>query len=79
MPTIAQSSNFDRSQLGPRVQPSSSAPAPGPSSVVPSNNTLRSPFMHCSMPVLASTYDSLARQFYGNDRIPITRILPVVE
>lgn len=77
MPTIAQSSKYDPAQLGDPVQPS--GPAPGVSTVVPDENTLRSAFMHCSMPVMASTYDSLARQFYGNSRIPVTRILPVVQ
>lgn len=35
----------------------------------------RSPFMHASMPLMASTNDNL-RQFYSNDNLPQQRILP---
>ncbi len=77
MPTIAQSSTNNSARGS--VQTTDPAPVSTAhvSSVVADENTLRSSFMHCSMPVIASTYDSLTRQFYGNPRIPTTRILPI--
>lgn len=36
----------------------------------------RSPFMHASMPLMASTADAFARQFYSQGNLPQTRILP---
>lgn len=76
MPTIRQSANFDRSQLTPApiAQPMN---APGPNSIVPDTSLTMSPFMHAAMPVSASTFDSLTRQFYRSSSIPTSRILPV--
>jgi hypothetical protein len=78
MPTIAQSATTNSArgsvQSTDTAMPVSTAHVSG---VVQDENTMRSSFMHCAMPVLASTYDSLTRQFYGNPRVPTTRILPI--
>jgi len=36
----------------------------------------RSPFMRASMPLMASTGDAFARQFYAQNGLPQQRILP---
>jgi hypothetical protein len=36
----------------------------------------RSPFMHASMPLMASTGDAFQRQFYSPSNLPQQRILP---
>jgi hypothetical protein len=54
----------------PIASPVKSAPPTLPN--VPS----RSPFMHASMPLVASTLDSFTRQFYNGSTVPQTRILP---
>jgi hypothetical protein len=36
----------------------------------------RSPFMHASMPLIASTGDAFVRQFYTNANLPQQRIFP---
>jgi hypothetical protein len=38
--------------------------------------TARSPYMQASMPLMASTGDAFARQFYGKTGLPSQRILP---
>jgi len=38
--------------------------------------TERSPFMRASMPLMASTGDAFARQFYVKNGLPQQRILP---
>lgn len=37
----------------------------------------KSAYMISSMPAMASAGDALQRQFYGNDRVPTRRILPL--
>lgn len=37
----------------------------------------RSPYMQASMPLMASTGDAFARQFYAQNGLPSQRILPV--
>jgi hypothetical protein len=78
MPTIAQSANISRRGLTPAGAPGAQPIMTKPiaNTIVPQASTQMSPFMHCSMPVIAATYDSLSRQFYGNPRVPVTRILP---
>ena len=49
------------------VQPSAQPTEPKPA---------RSPFMRASMPLIASTSDALAKQFYSPTGIPQNRILP---
>lgn len=72
MPTIAQSA------MMPAGEPATPKPAPqGATTLVPSPAASMSAFFHCSMPVMASTFDSLTRQYYGRNRAPQTRILPV--
>jgi len=41
----------------------------------PPDNQTRSPYMHASMPLMASTNDALA-QYYSQDNMPQQRILP---
>ena len=41
------------------------------------NPLVRSPLMHASMPLMASTADAFVRQFYSPANIPQQRILPV--
>ena len=55
----------------------------GPSGEPPRGNippqpdpTARSPFMSAAMPLMASTGDAFARQFYANNGLPQQRILP---
>lgn len=38
--------------------------------------TARSPYMRASMPLMASTGDAFARQFYAQNGLPSQRILP---
>jgi hypothetical protein len=38
--------------------------------------TDRSPYMQASMPLMASTGDAFARQFYAKNGLPQQRILP---
>lgn len=38
--------------------------------------TERSPYMRASMPLMASTGDAFARQFYAKNGLPQQRILP---
>lgn len=73
MPTIKQSASASRAGLTPA---DAMMPQPAATTIVPSSWSQMSPFMHCAMPTVASTYDSLSRQFYGNTRVPNTRILP---
>jgi hypothetical protein len=47
-------------------------PAPG----VELDPTARSSFMQASMPLMASTGDAFARQFYTQNGLPQQRILP---
>jgi hypothetical protein len=71
MPSIQDSANIDRSRLSPAAPATS-----GPTSIVAEAALGMSAFMHCPMPLMASTYDSLTRQYYGS-RVPQTRLLPV--
>lgn len=72
MPSVQDSANIDTSRLSPVTNTTT----PGPTSVIPEASASMSAFMHCAMPLMASTYDSLSRQFYGS-RVPQTRLLPV--
>lgn len=74
MPSLRQSAKFDRSKLTDAPEPIA---AQGPTSITPDVTAGLSPLMHCSMPLMASTFDSLTRQFYNNSRLPQNRILPV--
>lgn len=40
------------------------------------SNLARSPFMHASMPLMATTADAFVRQFYSPSNLPQQRILP---
>jgi len=42
----------------------------------PPDPTARSPYMLSSMPLMASTGDAFARQFYGHGNTPSQRIMP---
>lgn len=53
--------------------------APGPQNATPPaqpDPTARNPFMRASMPLMASTGDAFARQFYAQNGLPSQRILP---
>lgn len=73
MPTLKESANIDTNQL--RRVPTPTAPV-GVNTVLPTPDEQMSQFMHASLPVLATTYDSLTRQYYGR-RVPHIRVLPV--
>ena len=59
--------------------PTPSTPAGGgdrPAAPTPPDLTERSPYMRASMPLMASTGDAFARQFYAQNGLPQQRILP---
>lgn len=72
MPRIRQSASVDL-QGYTQVQSQPAAVGIASSTL---NAITRSPFMHASMPLMASTSDSFTRQFYGQQSIPQQRILP---
>lgn len=60
-------------------QPSQLAPAgdtPKHNAPTEPDPTERSPYMRASMPLMASTGDAFARQFYSKTGLPSQRILP---
>lgn len=74
MPSIKASSRPNLRGWQPAQNPSTGTaqaaipPEPDP--------TARSPYMRASMPLMASTGDAFARQFYANNGLPSQRILP---
>ena len=75
MPSIKASARpnlrgWQPAQNPPAGEPQKPVPPPAP------NPLSRSPFMHASMPLMASTGDAFARQFYSSQNIPQQRILP---
>jgi hypothetical protein len=54
----------------PVAEPGKYNPPPEP------DPTERSPYMRASMPLMASTGDAFARQFYAKNGLPQQRILP---
>jgi hypothetical protein len=75
MPSVKQSARVDLQGW----QPAQAAPQRGgeiPSAPTPPDPTARSPYMLTSMPLMASTGDAFARQFYGSGNNPSQRILP---
>jgi hypothetical protein len=74
MPSIRASAKVNTQGWEPAPQAADTAPntataqAPDP--------TARSPFMLAAMPLMASTGDAFARQFYGGANLPQQRILP---
>ena len=54
------------------------APSPSPPPMLPEALT-RSPFMHASMPLMASTADAFARQFYSPAKLPQQRMMPTAK
>jgi hypothetical protein len=75
MPSIRSSS---RPSLG-GWQPTQNLPARTPQNTTPPaqpDPTARSPYMQASMPLMASTGDAFARQFYAKNGLPQQRILP---
>ena len=74
MPSIRQSARpntkgWEQSQT-PSVDAKKTSPPPEP------NPLQRSAFMSASMPLMASTGDAFARQFYTPNGLPQQRILP---
>jgi hypothetical protein len=60
-------------------EPAQNASAEGGKKATPPpepDPTARSPFMRASMPLMASTGDAFARQFYAQNGLPSYRILP---
>jgi hypothetical protein len=74
MATLKQSSNVN--MAGWQPAPVKQQPVAAQSPPTDTRNT-RSPRMLASMPLMASTSDSLTRQFYGGQNLPTYRILPV--
>jgi hypothetical protein len=75
MASLKDAMQFDRSQLRPEPE-SAVKDVAGPQAIMPDVNIQMSPFMHCAMPLVASTYDSLQKQYYGS-RVPQIRLLPI--
>lgn len=75
MPSAQASSYMDRSRITPASTPTP-AVTPGPNSPVADVSQQMSPFFHAALPSRAATYDSLSRQYYRNDAVPTTRLLP---
>jgi hypothetical protein len=72
MPSVRQSAR-------PNLQdwkPAPATPPPADKTVPFTDPTARSPYMIASMPLMASTGDAFARQFYGAGNVPSQRILP---
>jgi len=74
MPSIRASA---RPNMQGWKQAESLSPGGEKSTPPPPQDTLsRSPFMTASMPLMASTGDAFARQFYTQNGLPQQRILP---
>jgi hypothetical protein len=72
MPSIRQSAQVNLKDWQPAPQtPPQERPTPAPI-----DPQARSPYMLSSMPLMASTGDAFARQFYGHSNLPSQRILP---
>jgi hypothetical protein len=74
MPSFKASSRPNTSDWRPVQNPPAAAQKP---SAAPQQDPLaRSPYMQASMPLMASTGDAFARQFYVPNGLPSQRILP---
>jgi hypothetical protein len=76
MPSIAKSQRVTLDNYKPApapAQPAQIRPAPPPDD----DPNGRSPYMLVSMPLMASTGDAFARQFYGGSNIPTIRTMPL--
>lgn len=68
----------NRASMNPNMdgwQRVDTTPAPAPADTQ-ANPLQRSALMHASMPLMASTADAFARQFYGAGNLPQYRTLP---
>ena len=74
MPSIRSSAR--PSVRGWQQSQTASAAAPNPTPAAAPDPLQRSPFMSASMPLMASTGDAFARQFYTDSGLPQQRILP---
>jgi hypothetical protein len=72
MPSIKQSANPSLRDWKPAPQ----TPPQERQTPAPVDPTARSPYMLSSMPLMASTGDAFARQFYSTTNLPSQRILP---
>jgi hypothetical protein len=74
MPSIRASARVDLKGW----QPAQNVPAGDGMKAIPPepDPTARSPYMRASMPLMASTGDAFARQFYTQNGLPQQRILP---
>jgi hypothetical protein len=73
--TVRQRQRINRDRLEP-VTNDTAPTALISAAVAPSGAQALSPFMMCSMPPLAATFDQFSRQFYGRSVFPQQRILP---
>lgn len=74
MPSLKSSVKVNMNGWEPRIEnPSDEGDSPDPGTT-PDPET-RNPFMHASMPLMASTNDSLS-QYYSKANTPQQRILP---
>jgi hypothetical protein len=77
MTTINKSASVNMAGWRPVATPVAAKPTTTPSSPPTDPRTLRDPKMLASMPLMATSSDSLTRQFYGGANVPTFRILPV--
>lgn len=73
MGRIADHQKVDRSRL---QAADNAVQRPIPHPVAPPGPLAPSPFMQCSLPNLAASYDQYVRQFYGRSSLPTARLLP---
>jgi hypothetical protein len=73
MPTMRQSRNVDIGNTVPLPPQPAGNRTPPPVE----DREMRRPNMEASMPLMASTGDAFARQFYGAGTNPSYRILPI--
>lgn len=75
MPSVKQSARVNLNDWTP-VQNDTKKGGDTPAAPTPPDPQARSAYMLASMPLMASTGDAFARQFYGAGSTPQQRILP---
>jgi hypothetical protein len=75
MPSVKQSARVNMDAWRP-VDNTPKQAEKGSSTPAPPDLNARSPYMLSSMPLMASTGDAFAKQFYSNANTPSQRIMP---
>jgi hypothetical protein len=76
MTTMRQASNINMAGWQPTTTPVATTTPKKPTSAPDDPRTRRNSQMLAAMPLMATSSDSLTRQFYGGSNLPTYRILP---